>query len=76
MDVTSSDEVKLGTVREIGLTKERRKKVFIIEGPLISEIRGKTQEIVKLDDIVRIRNYIQIGLEKKDFYQEVKKESR
>lgn len=76
LDVISTDNVKIGVVSNIGLSKERRKLFFLVEGPRIEKIRGNKHESLKLDEVVKIRSYIKIRLSYDDYVNEVKKEPR
>lgn len=76
LDVISSDDVKIGTVSDIGLSKERRKLFFIVTGPRVEGIRGNSSERVKLDEVFKIRNYVKIGVPFNEYVYSVKKEPK
>ncbi|MFH1788581.1 MAG: PRC-barrel domain-containing protein [Candidatus Altiarchaeota archaeon] len=76
LDVISSDDMKIGTVSDIGLSKERRKLFFIVSGQRVEEIRGNPTERVKLDEVIKIRNYVKIGIPFSEYVYSIKKEPK
>ena len=76
LDVVSADDVKIGVVSDIGLSKERRKLFFIVGGERVQKIRGNQTERVKLDEVIKIRNYVKISQPFNEYVYEVKKEPK